>query len=115
MISTCGLIWWMRFPAVAYMAAMSVLGLVPQVGVRTRQPAVVRRGSFMMSMAATSGFAWYRAAMSCQAAKNFVAGQRRLYHRPLPSSSEQHHPGSRMWQFGITMRSSPVSACTHAS
>ena len=43
MISTCGLIWWMRFPAVAYMAAMSVLA-VSQVGVRTRQPAVVRRG-----------------------------------------------------------------------
>jgi hypothetical protein len=57
MISTCGLISWMRSPTVVYMAATSVLGLVPQVGVRTRQPAVVRRGSFMMSMAATSGFA----------------------------------------------------------
>ena len=49
MISTCGLIWWMRFPAVAYMAATSVLGLVPQVGVRTRQPAVVRRLSDLLS------------------------------------------------------------------
>jgi hypothetical protein len=48
----------MRFPAVAYMDAMSVLGLLPHVGVSTRQPTVVRRGSFMMSMAATRGFAW---------------------------------------------------------
>ena len=97
------------------MAATSVLGRVPQVGVSTRQPTVARRGSFMMSMAATSGLARYRAAMSCQAAKNLPAGQRRLYHRPFSSSSEQHHPGSRMWQFGMTMRPSPVSAWTQAS
>src|SRR5690348_13731586 len=32
MISTSGLTWWMRFPAAAYMAAMSVRGLLPQVG-----------------------------------------------------------------------------------
>src|SRR5689334_12349359 len=89
MISTSGLTWWMRFPTAVYMAAMSVRGLLPQVGVRTRQPTRVRRGSFMMSIAATSGLDAYRAAMSRQAAKNRSAGQRSLYHNPLPSSAEQ--------------------------
>src|ERR1700677_83426 len=115
MISTSGLISWMRLPALVYMAAMSGLGPVPQVGVRMRQPADVRRGSFMMSMAATSGFGWYRAAMFCQAAKNVLAVQRLLYHRPLPSSDEQHQPASRMWQLGMTMRPASVSAWTQAS
>ena len=69
----------------------------------------------MMSMPATRGFAWYRAAMSCQAARNVAAGQRSLNHRPLPSASEQHQPGSSMWQFGMTMRPAPVSASTQAS
>jgi len=97
------------------MAATSVLSPVPQVGVRTRQPTRARLGSFMMSIPAASGFSWYRAAMSCQAAKNFAAGQRSLNHRPLPSFSEQHHPGLSMWQFGMTMRPAPVSASTQAS
>src|ERR1700689_2320057 len=115
MIRTFGSISWMRFPTVVYMAARSVLGLLPQVGVSTRQPTVDGLGSFTMSMAATSGFCRYRAAMPCQAAKNVLAGQRWLYHRPLPSRSEQHQPGSRMWQFGMTMRPSPVSAAPQAS
>ena len=65
------------------MAAMSVAGPVPQVGVRTRPPTRDRLGSFMMSIPATSGLDRYRAAMSCQAAKNLAAGQRSLNHRPL--------------------------------
>ena len=82
---------------------------------RTRQPTRDRLGSFMMSIPATSGFDAYRAAMSCQAAKNFAAGQRSLNHRPLPSLSEQHQPASSVWQLGMTIRPAPVSASTQAS
>jgi hypothetical protein len=105
----------MRFPTAVYIAARSVLGRLPQVGVRTRQPTLVRLGSFMMSIPATSGFDLYRAAMSCQTAKNFLAGQRSLNHRPLASPSEQHQPGSSVWQLRMTMRPAPVSASTQAS
>ncbi len=105
----------MRFPTVVYMAATSVLSPVPQVGVRTRPPTVARRGSFRMSIAATSGFGAYLAAISCQAATNSRADQRSLNHRPLLSASEQHQPASSMWQLGMTMRPAPVSASTQAS
>ena len=115
MISRCGLTSWMRLPTAVYMAAISVAGPVPQVGVRTRPPTRDRRGSFMMSIPATSGLALYRAAMSCQAAKYFAAGQRSLNHRPLSSLSEQHQPASSMWQLGMTIRPAPVSASTQAS
>src|SRR5690348_13619872 len=96
MISTSGLTAWMRFPTAVYMAAMSVRGLRPQVGVSTRQPTRVRRGSFMMSIAATSGLDAYLAAIPCQAAKNRSAGQRSLYQMPLWSSAEQQFPVTKM-------------------
>ena len=75
-----------------YMAAKSVWSPVPQVGSRTRPPTVAWRGSFLMSIAATSGFEAYRLVMFCQAAVNCVACQRSLNHRPLVSSLAQHQP-----------------------
>jgi len=115
MISRCGLTSWMRLPTAVYIAAISVPGPVPQVGVRTRPPTRDRLGSFMMSIPATSGSALYRSAIDCQAAKNFAAGQRSLNHMPLSSRSEQHQPASRVWQLGMTIRPAPVSASTQAS
>ena len=105
----------MRFPTAVYMAAISVAGPVPQVGVRTRPPTRDRLGSFMMSIPATMGLDRYRTAMSCQAARYFAAGQRSLNHMPLSSCSEQHQPASRVWQLGMTIRPAPVSASTQAS
>jgi hypothetical protein len=116
MIRTSGLIWWIRFPVAVYMAAKSVpLPPVPQVGVSFLPLTVAGRGSFLMSIAATSGFDLYRLAMSCQAAVNFAAGQLSLYHRPLLSLSAQHQPPNSMWQFGMTISPAPVRAATQAS
>ena len=69
----------------------------------------------MRSIAATRGFDAYRAAMFCQAAKYFAAGQRSLNHMPLSSLSEQHQPASSVWQLGLTIRPASVSASTQAS
>ena len=106
---------WMRFPVAVYIAAKSVRRPSPQVGVSVRQPTRAGRGSFLRSIAATSGFAAYRVAMSCQAAVNAAAGQLSLYQSPLRSSFAQHQPADSMWQFGMTMRPAPVSAATQAS
>src|SRR5215831_12603354 len=97
MIRTSGLIWWIRFPVAAYRAAKSVpLPPVPQVGNRLTPPTVAGRGSFLRSIAATSGLDLQRRAMSCQAAVNFAAGQLSLYHRPLLSLPAQHQPPNSM-------------------
>ena len=50
-------------PGRVYMAARSVVRPLPQAGVRIRRPTLDRRGSFMMSIPATSGLDLYRAAM----------------------------------------------------
>ena len=105
----------MRLPAAVYIAAKSVRFPRPQVGVSVRHPTRAGRGSFLMSIAATSGCDTYRVAMSCQAAVNASAGQWSLYQSPLRSSFEQHQPASSMWQLGMTMRPAPVSAATQAS
>ena len=56
MIRTFGLIWWMRFPVAVSRAAKSVLlPPTPQVGDNFLPPTVAGRGSFLMSIAATSG------------------------------------------------------------
>lgn len=116
MIRTSGLIWWIRFPVAVYMAAKSVpLPPIPQVGDSLVPPTVADRGSFLMSIAATSRLDLYRRAIFCQAAVNFAADQLSLYHRPLLSSSAQHQPPNSMWQFGMTISPAPVSAATQAS
>ena len=98
-----------------YMAARSVVRPLPHAGVRIRRPTLDRRGSFMMSIPATSGLDLYRAASRCQVAKNLPAGQRSLNHKPCSSSSAQHQPGSKVWQLRMTTRPAPVSASTQAS
>src|SRR5580698_4842119 len=100
MISAFGANWWIMFPTEVYMAAKSVWPPVPQVGLSTCPPTFADRGSFLMSIAATSGFEAYRLAMACQAAVNFCAGKRSLNHSPLVSTSVQHQPKSSRWQLG---------------
>jgi hypothetical protein len=115
MISGCGLISWMRFPTVVYMAAKSVSSPVPQVGVE--DPAAHGRltGSFLMSIAATSPFDLYRSVMSCQAAVNFPAGQRLVVPQAIAVSVRAAPAEVSRWQLGMTMRPSSVSARTQAS
>src|ERR671937_2722729 len=116
MIRTSGLISWITFPVAVYMAAKSVpLPPVPQVGDSFLPLTVAGRGSFLMSIAATSRLDLYRLAMFCQAAVNFAAGQLSLYHRPLLSLPAQHQPPNNIWQFGTTISPAPVSAATQAS
>ena len=103
------------FPTEVYMAAKSAWPPVPQVGVITCPPTFAGRGSFLMSIAATSGLDAYRLAIVCQAAVNFWAGKRSLNHRPLLSSLVQHQPKSSRWQLGMTIRPWSVSALTQAS
>ncbi len=64
------------------------------MGLSTCPPTFAGRGSFLMSIAATSGLEAYRLVMFCQAAVNFAAGQRSLNHRPLLSLLLQHQPKS---------------------
>ena len=56
MISRSALTWWIRFPTVVCMAAKSVCAAVPHAGLSAWPPTVACRGSFLMSIAATSGF-----------------------------------------------------------
>ena len=97
------------------MAAKSVWPPAPQAGLSFCPPTIASRGSFLMSIAATSGLDLYRLAMACQAAVNFWAGKRSLNHRPLLSSLLQHQPKSSRWQLGMTIRPLSVSALTQAS
>ena len=68
------MIWWIRFPTDVYMAAKSVRPPVPHAGLSSCPPTFAAWGSFLMSIAATSGLEAYRLVMSCQAAMNFWAG-----------------------------------------
>src|SRR5579864_7112524 len=115
MISRCGLIWWIRFPTDVYMAAKSVWSPVPHVGLSSCPPTFAERGSFLISIAATSGLEAYRLVMFCQATVNVWAGYRSLNHRPLVSLLLQHQPKSSRWQLGMTIRPLSVSALTQAS
>ena len=57
----------------------------------------------------TSGWPANRCATISQVLVNVEPGQLSLYHRPLQSASEQHHPGYSRWQFGMTASPAAVS------
>src|ERR1700722_4537581 len=115
MISTFGLCCWIRFPTEVYMTAISVGFLSPHVGVTVWPPTTDGRGSFLMSIPATSELDAYRCAMVCQALLNLSGPKWSLYHRPLWSLSEQHQPKSSRWQLGMTISPWSVSALTQES
>ena len=94
MISGSGLISWMRFPTVVYMAATSVLSRSPRSGCEQRQPTRARLGSFMMSIPATRGFAGYRAA-------DVLPGRDELRGRPAVVEPEAVIVGLRAAPAGV--------------
>src|SRR5215471_16564827 len=87
-------------PTVLYMTAKSVWPPAPHAGLSTCPPTFAGRGSFLMSIAATSGLEAYRLVMLCQAAVNFWGGKRSLNQRPLLTSLGQHQPKSKQVTVG---------------